>query len=613
MATFVQAIQVLFKALGAGAVSRSLQDKSGDLISVKDFGAVGNGTTDDRGSFNSANGVSASRIVPAGTYRIGSNVTLGGTWRFSAGAVLKPDSGKVVTFDGSAVIYSEASYFDTSAGGSFSYSAGATKRSTMPGTSGKTDNIINGFAGNQIASDVSISVIAGGGNVGSEQLIGYSEKLDRITGDGVTTVFTTSYDEVPANILLTLIRADKVRVTLTSGQFGAVVSGTKVQVTYPLPGHFVNDGTGGAEGSNPAVLATQQLYIASSQKTPVAGSGCDYSTILGGYDDVISQGVRQCVEGAHHRVVGTGNHCTIVGGSYNRNSGSGTYGGIFGGSSNEDAAGGSGTFIAGFGNLVSGTGPGTAIGSTHSVSGAFAAALGGTNLTVSGNGSSAVGRNSTVSGADSFAAGNTQTVSAPFSAAVGFTNSLTSSTGYSFAAGRQNSSTGAYGSVVGFSNSITADYANAKGKHALAALSFSDVIGGEQIAALGDNQTSTIVARRQTTNATATELRLGAATARLTIPSNTSWAFSILVTARQVGGTTSAAWKLEGVLKNDAGTVALVGTVTKTILGKDAGASAWDAGAAADNTNKALSLTGTGAAATTINWVARIELAEIAG
>jgi hypothetical protein len=592
---------------------RNLSDRFGELPSVLDWGAFGDGVTDDRAAFAVASAAAIGKRVPSGTYRIASNITLTGTW-FDPGATLKPDAGVVVTFNQAALIYAAAPWVDAGAGGSATYQAGASKISVQPGATSKTDNIVNGYGGNAVAGDVSISVIAGGGNVGSEQLIGYTELHDVIVGDGATTTWLTSFDATPANILIRLVRADLVNVTLAAGQFGAVQSGTKVQITYPLPGHFVNDATGGAEGTNPAVLATQELYVSSNVKPLNAGSGCDYSGILDGYDNVITNGIRQSASGAHHRIATTdgGNHDTIFGGSYNRIS-KGSYGGIFAGSSNEINAGGSGSFITGYGNTISGTGPGTALGSTNTVSGAFAAALGGTNLTVSGNGAAAVGRLSTVSGQDSFAAGSTQTVSAPFSSADGFTNSITG-TGYSSASGRLNQLSGGYSSATGFANTSTADYTRVAGRDALAALPFADVVGGEKIVDAGDVQTSTIVARRQTANATPTELRLGAATARLSIANGRTWMFSIIVAARQIAtAAASAGWKLEGVLRNDGGTVAIVGTVTKTIIGRDTALAACDVNATADNTNKALSLTATGVAGLTINWVARIELAEIGG
>ena len=65
-----------------GAVQRTLTDKLGESISVLDFGAVGDGTTDDQPAFAAA--VSAADsvggceiVVPKGTYKIDSPISLG--------------------------------------------------------------------------------------------------------------------------------------------------------------------------------------------------------------------------------------------------------------------------------------------------------------------------------------------------------------------------------------------------------------------------------------------------------------------------------------------------------------------------------------------------------
>jgi len=123
---------------------------------------------------------------------------------------------------------------DTSAGGSVIYSAGSSQSIAFIGTASQTRNIVNGYAGNAIATDVGTSVIGGGGNVGSQNCIGCIESLDRITGDGVTTVFVTSFLATPGVIFVQLIRADKVRVDVTASA-GLVQSGGNVQVTYRKP------------------------------------------------------------------------------------------------------------------------------------------------------------------------------------------------------------------------------------------------------------------------------------------------------------------------------------------------------------------------------------------
>ena len=65
-----------FIQAGTGAVQRTVESKLQDMVSVKDFGAVGNGVTDDTAAFNNA--LSASRYVnvPSGTYVLKSTITL---------------------------------------------------------------------------------------------------------------------------------------------------------------------------------------------------------------------------------------------------------------------------------------------------------------------------------------------------------------------------------------------------------------------------------------------------------------------------------------------------------------------------------------------------------
>lgn len=61
-----------FLASGAGAVARTYQDKNRDIVSVKDFGAVGDGTTDDTSAIQAAlNSNPTLLIFPKGTYKVG--------------------------------------------------------------------------------------------------------------------------------------------------------------------------------------------------------------------------------------------------------------------------------------------------------------------------------------------------------------------------------------------------------------------------------------------------------------------------------------------------------------------------------------------------------------
>lgn len=64
------------------AVTLSLNDKLSEIISVKDFGAVGNGVTDDTAAFEAAVAATSGNIVhivvPSGTYNIASSVNAKG-------------------------------------------------------------------------------------------------------------------------------------------------------------------------------------------------------------------------------------------------------------------------------------------------------------------------------------------------------------------------------------------------------------------------------------------------------------------------------------------------------------------------------------------------------
>jgi hypothetical protein len=62
---------------GIGAVTRTIQSRLRDFVSVKDFGAVGDGVTDDTAAFQDAVDSGAGRVhVPDGTYLLSSLVTI---------------------------------------------------------------------------------------------------------------------------------------------------------------------------------------------------------------------------------------------------------------------------------------------------------------------------------------------------------------------------------------------------------------------------------------------------------------------------------------------------------------------------------------------------------
>jgi hypothetical protein len=89
-----------------GATARTVNDKLQESVSVKDFGATGNGSTNDRAAFVSAD-TNGAFVVPAGTYLISSSLTIASSVTMMPGAILSIPTGVTVTFSNtlSAGIY----------------------------------------------------------------------------------------------------------------------------------------------------------------------------------------------------------------------------------------------------------------------------------------------------------------------------------------------------------------------------------------------------------------------------------------------------------------------------------------------------------------------------
>ena len=92
----------IFTQSGAGAVSRSVNDKLRDVVSVKDFGAVGDGLTDDTAAIQAAINAAGGRTVfiPAGTYKITDTLSynVSKTFGFVSPGIKLMGDGMVKTF-----------------------------------------------------------------------------------------------------------------------------------------------------------------------------------------------------------------------------------------------------------------------------------------------------------------------------------------------------------------------------------------------------------------------------------------------------------------------------------------------------------------------------------
>jgi hypothetical protein len=189
-----------------------------------------------------------------------------------------------------------------------------------------------------------------------------------------------------------------------------------------------------------------------------------------------------------------------------------------------------------------------------------------------------------------------------------------SATAATVAGGSGNSANGSYSWVPG---GLQADTRGLPGRAAWSAGCF---------AAPGDAQAGEFVLRRQTTDATAAVLTAdGAApgaTNLVNLPAGATYAVRVMVAARQTGGSAgtigdSALWARDFLVKRSAnGAVTNITGVSQTPATpatSDSGASAWRVVHAPDSTQGGLSLSCTGEANKTINWVARILSVKVVG
>lgn len=100
------------------------------------------------------------------------------------------------------------------------------------------------------------------------------------------------------------------------------------------------------------------------------------------------------------------------------------------------------------------------------------------------------------------------------------------------------------------------------------------------------------------------------ATNQIAVPAASGMAFVAEVVG--LSGATVFRQRIKGTIKTTGGTTALVGSNIVTDKWADSGASTWAATATADNVNKALAITVTGQAGTTINWFALVITIEVA-
>ena len=132
------------------------------------------------------------------------------------------------------------------------------------------------------------------------------------------------------------------------------------------------------------------------------------------------------------------------------------------------------------------------------------------------------------------------------------------------------------------------------------------------VAVVGDAQHSNFVARRQTTDASCTELFLNGADSRLTLDTNEQmFSFKARVIGKHTTANSEAFSKeFTGVIeRDDAGNTAFIQEVGTNLI-VDTTSGVWGANIFADDTNNALAVCVSGTTAN-VNWVSHISTVEV--
>lgn len=303
------------------------------------------------------------------------------------------------------------------------------------------------------------------------------------------------------------------------------------------------------------------------------------------------------------------------------------------------------------GTTITGTGGSTDVKGTQTLAkgvnahaeGSAGTSASGASSHAEGNATAAIGTNShaegfgtTASGTNTHAEGDSTIANAATAHAEGAGTTASGSASHAegngcqataAAAHSEGTNTFASGSsshAEGNLSQATGQISHAQGWQALASRHGQDAQAAGQFAAAGDAQSNVFVARRQTTDATASTLFFdGGTTATLTteatnvltVPVNRAHQFRVSVVARRsdVSGD-AAGWKFDGLLvRGSSGDAAFVGTVAGTAWGT-APAAAWDVTLSINTsnaTNNYLAITVTGEAAKTIRWVATVSTTEV--
>jgi len=157
-----------FKQPYAGAIPRTVHDKLREIVSVRDFGAKGDGLTDGtaaiQATIDALDTPGGTICIPPGIYRIGNDITFPAHVRcvFEKGGVLLIDPNVTVTINGSLEA-GPYQWVDLSAGGSVVFGQGAVECILGEWFGAKGDGAIANASANVTAWRAAANAVPSGG------------------------------------------------------------------------------------------------------------------------------------------------------------------------------------------------------------------------------------------------------------------------------------------------------------------------------------------------------------------------------------------------------------------------------------------------------------------
>jgi hypothetical protein len=308
--------------------------------------------------------------------------------------------------------------------------------------------------------------------------------------------------------------------------------------------------------------------------------------------------------------VASGNYSTIAGGQ--RNTASGGYGTVAGGYTNQASAS-YGTVTGGDTNIASSAYCTVGGGGSNTASSSYSFVGGGQTNRAQTSTHAAVcgGSSNTASGLYSFVGGGqSNTASSTRAVVAGGISNIASGLASTVCGGEENLANASYSFISG---GYRGTARSIQGYHVFPAI--YDAISGGTL--YGKTQSALLLLARQTTDATATVLTSNSSAANTTnqviLPNNSAYSFSGEVIAGVTAAGDTARWTIDGAIKRgaNAASTAMVGTPTVTMTHFDVGAATWSVAVTADTTNGGIKVEVTGAAATTIRWVCKINTTEM--